>query len=101
MTTTKAHLIHSVYSCSGFQKRQSTPIVESIFEIMKRTLESREDVLISGFGKFSVKKKDSRKGRNPQTGDSLQLDARRVVTFKCSTSLREKVNKIKRSKKIK
>jgi integration host factor subunit alpha len=68
---------------------------------MKRTLESREDVLISGFGKFSVKKKDSRKGRNPQTGDSLQLDARRVVTFKCSASLREKVNKIKRSKKIK
>jgi integration host factor subunit alpha len=66
---------------------------------MKRTLESREDVLISGFGKFSVKKKDSRKGRNPQTGDSLQLDARRVVTFKCSASLREKVNNIKRSKK--
>jgi integration host factor subunit alpha len=99
MTTTKAHLIHSVYSFSGFQKQQSIPIVESIFEIMKCTLESGEDVLISGFGKLSVKKKDSRKGRNPQTGDNLQLDARRVVTFKCSASLKEKVNKKKGVKK--
>ncbi len=97
MTTTKASLIHSVYGCSGFQKQQSTPIVESVFEIIKRTLESGEDVLISGFGKFIVKGKDSRKGRNPQTGGSLQLDARRVVTFKCSASIKEKMKK--RSKK--
>ena len=92
MAITKANLIDSVYEKSELQKQQSTSAVESLLEIMKRTLGSGEDILISGFGKFYVKEKNKRKGRNPHTGNGLILDARRVVTFKCSGVLREKVN---------
>jgi integration host factor subunit alpha len=63
-----------------------------LLEIIKSTLESGEDVLISGFGKFEVKEKNARRGRNPQTGSDLMLGARRVVIFKCSGVLREKMN---------
>ena len=99
MTTTKAHLIDSVYTHSNLQKQESILIVDSLLEIIKRTLASGEDVMITGFGKFIVNKKDSRKGRNPQTGDDLQLDARRVVIFKCSGILRKKLNKKKKKRK--
>ena len=99
MPITKADIIDSIYNNLGLQKQESTIIVESLLEIIKRTLESGEDVLISGFGKFTVKEKKTRKGRNPQTGNSLMLDARRVVTFKCSRTLRENLNKKKRRKK--
>ena len=92
MAITKANLIDSVYEKSELQKQQSTSAVESLLEIMKRTLGSGEDILISGFGKFYVKEKNKRKGRNPHTGNGLILDARRVVNFKCSGVLREKVN---------
>jgi len=92
MALTKANLIDSVYDKSDFQKQQSTIIVESLVEIIKHTLEAGEDVLISGFGKFCVKDKDKRRGRNPHTGNGLMLDARRVLTFKCSRVLREKMN---------
>ncbi len=92
MTLTKANVIDSVYNKSDFQKQKSTSAVEALLEIIKQTLESGEDVLISGFGKFCVKDKEERKGRNPQTGNSVILDARRVVTFKCSGMLREKMN---------
>ena len=73
-------------------KNKSSIIIESLIEIMKKTLESGEDVLISGFGKFCVKEKSDRRGRNPATGNDLMLDARRVVIFKCSGRLKEKVN---------
>ena len=99
MTTTKAHLIDSVYNHSNLKRQESIPIVESLLEIIKNTLASGEDVLITGFGKFIVKEKDSRKGRNPQTGGDLQLDARRIVIFKCSGILRKKLNKKKKKRK--
>jgi integration host factor subunit alpha len=71
---------------------KSTQLVESFLEIIKKSLENGEDILISGFGKFSVKEKNERKGRNPQTGEDLILKSRRVVTFRCSESLRDKIN---------
>ncbi len=84
---------------SDLQKNESIVIVESLLEIIKKTLESGEDILISGFGKFTVKEKKTRKGRNPQTEKPLQLDARKVVIFRCSGVLREKINKKKKRKK--
>lgn len=92
MALTKQNLIDSVYEKADLQKQKSASALESLLEIIKCTLESGEDVLISGFGKFCVKDKNKRKGRNPQTGNSLMLDARRVVTFKCSGMLKEKMN---------
>lgn len=99
MALTKTNLIDSVYGKSDLQKQESRIIVESLLEIIKHTLESGEDVLISGFGKFCVKDKKERKGRNPQTASDMKLRARRVVTFKCSRTLRENLNKKKRRKK--
>ena len=92
MPLTKADIIHSIYSHCGFSKTESIELVESILETIKKTLESGEDVLITGFGKFCVKEKNKRKGRNPATGNDLILGAKKVVTFKCSTMLRDKVN---------
>ena len=76
----------------GFTKKKSVDIIEGLIEIIKSTLAGGEDVLVSGFGKFSVKGKRSRRGRNPATGDDLILRERKVVTFKCSGKLREKIN---------
>ena len=92
MALTKADIIQTVSETSGFSKKQSMETVETLLEIIKRTLENGEDVLISGFGKFCVKDKRQRRGRNPATGSAMTLDARRVVTFKCSGRLREKIN---------
>ena len=92
MALTKANLIDSVSSQSGFTKKQSTDIVETIIGSMKDALSTGEDVLISGFGKFCVKDKAERKGRNPATGNDQMLPARKVVTFKCSGKLRAKIN---------
>ena len=92
MPITKANLIDPIYNNLDLQKQESRIIVESLLETIKHTLESGEDVLISGFGKFCVKGKTKCKGRNPQTGNSLLLNSRRVVTFKCSGMLREKMN---------
>ena len=91
MTLTKEHLIESVYNNVGYSKNKSIELVESLLEIIKSTLESCEDVLISGFGKFCVKDKNERRGRNPQTGEDKMLGARRVVIFRCSQVLREKI----------
>ena len=99
MSLTKANLIDSVYDQSDFQKQESTSAVETLLEIIKHKLEMGEDVLISGFGKFCVKDKKERKGRNPQTASDMKLRARRVVKFKCSRTLRENLNKKKRRKK--
>ena len=92
MALTKADIIQTVSEESGFSKKQSMETVETLLEIIKRTLESGEDVLISGFGKFCVKQKRQRRGRNPATGQAMTLDARSVVTFKCSGRLRDKIN---------
>ena len=92
MALTKHVLVEKLQSELGFPKNQSVEIVESILEIIKSTLESGEDVLVSGFGKFCVNDKKERKGRNPATGEDLMLKPRRIVTFKCSGKLREKIN---------
>jgi len=92
MTLTKADIIEAVQTETGLPKNKSTDIVESLFEIIKSILESGEDVLVSGFGKFCVNEKSERRGRNPATGEDLMLAPRRVVTFKCSGILRERVN---------
>jgi len=92
MTRTKQNIVEQVYNEIGFPKNQSIEIVESLFELIKKTLESGEDVMISSFGKFCVKEKKERKGRNPATGENLMLKPRKVVTFKCSGKLRGKMN---------
>ncbi|MEE8299918.1 MAG: integration host factor subunit alpha [Desulfatiglandales bacterium] len=92
MTLIKAQLVDSIRKQAGLPKTKSTQVVDSLLEIIKKTLENGEDVLISGFGKFYVKDKRKRRGRNPQTGNDLMLDERRVVTFKCSGRLRDKVD---------
>ncbi len=93
MTLTKSHLITAIAEQNGFTKKQSSETVETILEIVKFTLGSGEDVLISGFGKFCVKEKRERRGRNPATGEDMILAPRRVVTFRCSRKLREKVGR--------
>ncbi|MFC1577652.1 integration host factor subunit alpha [Thermodesulfobacteriota bacterium] len=92
MTLTKTHLIEAIAEANGFTKIKSTQTVETILELIKSSLESGEDVLISGFGKFCVKEKRERRGRNPNTGEDLILASRRVVTFKCSGKLRKRIN---------
>ena len=92
MTLTKAHVVESVQNQTGFPKNRSLEIVETLLEIIKNTLASSEDVLISGFGKFCVNEKKERKGRNPSTGEDMMLAPRKVVTFKCSGKLRDRVN---------
>ena len=92
MSLTKAAIVEKVYTEVGFPRNQSIEVVESLLEIIKATLGSGEDVLVSGFGKFTVRDKKERKGRNPATGDDLMLKSRRVVTFKWSGKLRDKVN---------
>jgi integration host factor subunit alpha len=89
---TKSDLVETIYSQLEFSKKDSIELVESVISILKHTLETGEDVKISGFGKFEVKKKNGRRGRNPKTGETLLLDARRVVTFKPSSVLRERIN---------
>ncbi len=92
MTLTKTDLIDTTYNRVDLPKTKSAQVIESLLEIIKKTLENDEDVLISGFGKFCVKEKRKRKGRNPQTGEEVMLGERRVVRFKCSGRLRDKVN---------
>ena len=91
-TLTKVHIIDAVAEKNGFTRRKSIETVEILLELIKRTLEAGEDVLISGFGKFCVKKKKKRRGRNPATGEDLMLAPRKVVTFQSSMKLREKLN---------
>jgi integration host factor subunit alpha len=91
MALTKNDIVTSVHEL-GFTKKKSVEIIETLLEIMKSTLEDNEDLLISGFGKFCVKQKKQRRGRNPATGADLILKERKVVTFKCSGKLRDKIN---------
>jgi integration host factor subunit alpha len=83
---------HQIAEANGFTLKQSIETVEILLELIKSTLASGGDVLISGFGKFCVKEKRERRGRNPGTGEDMMLAARRVVTFKCSGQLRDKIN---------
>jgi len=92
MSLTKVDIIDVIYEKIGIPKKECIRIVESIFEIIKDDLEKGNDVMISGFGKWTVKAKKKRKGRNPQTGKELMIDARRVVTFKPSHVLKGTVN---------
>ena len=92
MTLTKDALISEVARENGYLRNQAVELIETLLEIIKSKLVSGEDVLISGFGKFCVKEKRQRRGRNPATGEDMMLEARRVVTFKCSGQLRNKIN---------
>jgi integration host factor subunit alpha len=93
MTLTKEAITRSVFDrLDLFKADSASKAVEAAFEIIKKTLESGEDVLISGFGKFCVKDKGMRRGRNPQTGEDLKLFERRVVRFRCSTVPKRKLD---------
>ncbi len=89
---TKADLIESVYLKTGFSKKESAEIVEMVFDLIKSTLENGEKIKIAGFGNFVVKEKESRRGRNPQTGDEIEISARRILTFKPSQVLKSVIN---------
>lgn len=93
MALTKANIVGSICNQLDLPKNRSVAVVDSVLEIIKRTLASGEDVLITGFGKFCVKDKEKRRGRNPQTGKDITLRPSRVVTFRCSGVLREKINR--------
>jgi len=92
VTITKMDLIDSVHNKLDLPKRSCTRLVDSLLEVIKGTLEDGEDVLISGFGKFCVKDKGKRRGRNPQTGQDMTLESRRLVSFRCSPVLKNKIN---------
>ncbi|NIV97776.1 integration host factor subunit alpha [Candidatus Saccharibacteria bacterium] len=92
MTLTKAMIVDAIHEQLGYPKNKSAEMLETLLELIKSNLEKGEDVLISGFGKFCVKAKNQRRGRNPATGADMILDQRRVVTFRCSHLLREKIN---------
>ena len=91
-TLTKAHIVEAVAEANGYTRNRSFEIVEVLLELIKSTLESGEDVLISGFGRFCVKQKSERRGRNPATGKDMVLAQRKIATFKWSRKLKEKLN---------
>jgi integration host factor subunit alpha len=92
MAFTKHDIVDQIQNQLGIPRNVSIDVTEGLLEIIKATLAAGEDVLVSGFGKFCVKEKQERKGRNPATGEDLMLKPRQVVTFKCSGLLRNKVN---------
>ena len=91
-TLTKAHIIDAVAEANGYTRNKSFEIIEILLELVKAVLESSEDVMVSGFGRFCVKEKDKRRGRNPATGKDLIIAPRKVITFKWSGKLKEKLN---------
>lgn len=92
MALTKQTIVESVAEKLDLKPAKAKDVIEELLEIMKSTLASEEDIMISGFGKFQVKNKSPRKGRNPATGKEMILDGRRVVVFKCSGKLRDRIN---------
>jgi integration host factor subunit alpha len=92
MALTKADIVQSLVDQNGYAKIQATDLFETLLEIIKSTLASGEDVMVSNFGKFKVKEKTPRKGRNPSTGETMTLKARKVITFQCARKLRDMVN---------
>ena len=97
-TLTKAHIVEAVAEAIGFTRKKSIETVETLLELIKKSLESGDDVMISGFGKFCVKKTKKRRGRNPATGEDLMLAPRKVVRFRSSRKLRERLNTKTRAK---
>jgi integration host factor subunit alpha len=93
MTLTKANIIECIRNDLGIPRKKSADILETFLEIIKTNMENGDDILISGFGKFCVNEKRSRRGRNPATGDDMMLEKRKVITFKCSQVLRKKMNR--------
>ncbi len=91
-TLTKTRIVQAVIETNGYTSKKAYETVEIILEIIKRSLENGEDVLISGFGKFCVQKKSQRKGRNPATGKDMMMAPRKRVKFRCSKKLREKIS---------
>ena len=89
---TKAEIVERVSEKTGLSKKETQDLVESVFSLLKSTVENGEDLKISGFGKFEVKQKNDRKGRNPQTGEAIIIEARRILSFKPSALLRTAVN---------
>ena len=89
---TKADIVETIYEKVGFSRKESAEIVDLVFDLIKGTLEKGDKIKISGFGNFVVREKRPRKGRNPQTGDEIQISARRVLTFKPSQVLRKALN---------
>ncbi len=92
MSLTKAHITDNLFSKNLFTKTECAHIVDTVFELMKQALADGDEVMISGFGKFQVRRKTRRRGRNPHSGAPLDIAPRTVVTFKCSGVLKEKVN---------
>ena len=90
---TKADIFKKVQETIGLSKKESAVMVEAVFSIMKSTLESGENLKISGFGNFAVKQKADRRGRNPQTGETITIEARRILTFKPSNILKDQINR--------
>ena len=91
---TKADIVETIYEKVGFSRKESAEIVDLVFDLMKETLEQGNKIKISGFGNFVIREKRPRKGRNPQTGQEIQISARRVLTFKPSQVLRKSLNKV-------
>lgn len=89
---TKADIVEKIHTTTGLSKKDSAEMMESVFDIIKSTLESGENIKLSGFGSFVVNQKEARRGRNPQTGEAITIEARRVLTFKPSTILRQSIN---------
>ncbi len=89
---TKADLVEMIYSKIGISKKDASDILEGVFDIIKEALKNGEKVKISGFGNFSVRNKKTRKGRNPQTGEEIEISARRVLSFKPSQLMKDAMN---------
>ncbi len=89
---TKADLVENIYQKTGFSKKESAEIVETVFDLIKSTLEEGEKIKIAGFGNFVVKEKATRRGRNPQTGAEIKISSRRILTFKPSQVLKNSIN---------
>lgn len=96
---TKADIAERIHTATGVSKKESVEMLETVLSIMKSTLESGQTLKISGFGNFVVKQKNNRRGRNPQTGETITIEARRVLTFKPSTVLRQAINGVAESKR--
>ena len=92
MALTKIEIVNSIADQIGYPKNHSSEIVETLLELIKSSLDSSDDVLISGFGKFCVKEKGERRGRNPATGEDMMMKPRKVVTFRCSRNLKKMIN---------
>ena len=98
---TKVDIIENIYEKVGFSKKEVAKIVESVFDIIKESLQKEEKIKISGFGNFVVRRKRARRGRNPQTGDDIEIGARRILTFKPSQVLKGGLNESKPTPEVK